>query len=110
MNRPNAAETRYHDLLRTYGCMLCRRLGRSTPDVSIHHPRIAAGAGQRASHWLAIPLCRECHQGDHGIHGDRQLLIQVFGNKEPAVELELVGDVIAENDSIWREVAGHARR
>lgn len=37
----------------------------------VHHPRFAVGGGQRASDWLAIALCYECHQGQHGIHGDR---------------------------------------
>lgn len=105
MRKPNAAETRYHDLLRAYGCMLCRRLGRNIRDVEIHHIRAAAGAGQRASHWLVIPLCRECHVGKHGIHGDRKIWRQA-----KVGELDLVGDVIAENDSIWREIAGNARR
>ena len=27
--------------------------------------------GQRAGHGLTIPLCWDCHQGPHGIHGDR---------------------------------------
>ena len=64
--------------------------------------RIAAGGGQRASHWLVIPLCFECHRGKHGVHGDRQLLYQA-----KVGELDLVGDVIAMNDSIWREIAGN---
>ncbi len=29
---------------------------------------------QRASDYLAIPLCPDCHQGKSGIHGDRTLL------------------------------------
>lgn len=37
----------------------------------VHHPRFAVGGAQRASHWLTIALCYECHQGDGGIHGDR---------------------------------------
>ena len=30
--------------------------------------------GQRASDYLAIPLCPSCHQGDQGVHGDRTML------------------------------------
>jgi hypothetical protein len=42
--------------------------------VTLHHIREGQGAGQRASHWLVIPVCPECHQGPNGIHGDRSLL------------------------------------
>jgi hypothetical protein len=38
--------------------------------------------GQRASDWLAIPLCKACHQGDSGIHGDRALW-RVYRLEEP---------------------------
>jgi hypothetical protein len=30
--------------------------------------------GQKASDWLTIPLCKSCHQGNFGIHGDRSML------------------------------------
>src|SRR5699024_6933846 len=48
-------------------CSVCNRPSPS----DAHHPRFAVGAGQRASDWLAIALCKECHQGASGIHGDR---------------------------------------
>ena len=62
-----AAERRYLDRVAQLPCSVC---GQPGPSV-VHHPRFAAGAGERASHWLAIALCPECHQGKHGIHGDR---------------------------------------
>lgn len=34
----------------------------------------AAGAGQRASNWLTIPLCVDCHTGPRGVHGDKSAL------------------------------------
>jgi len=34
-------------------------------------PAIQRGGGQKAPDWLVIALCKLCHQGDHGIHGDK---------------------------------------
>lgn len=51
------------------GCVLCRHLGYGHVECGIHHPRIGQGKGQRASHYLAIGLCPEHHQGAGGIHG-----------------------------------------
>lgn len=51
------------------GCMACRLLGYGETPASLHHVREGQGMAQRASDWLVIPLCREHHQGKHGIHG-----------------------------------------
>lgn len=48
-------------------CSVCDAPGPSM----VHHPRFPVGGAQRASDWLTIALCYECHQGQHGIHGDR---------------------------------------
>lgn len=29
---------------------------------------------QRASNWLAVPLCPSCHRGPKGVHGDKSWL------------------------------------
>lgn len=51
-------------------CALC---GASGPSDA-HHIREGMGMAQRNSDWLAIPLCKDCHQGPHnGIHGKRML-------------------------------------
>lgn len=52
-------------------CCLCGAHG-----VHVHHIRegSAAGAGQRASGFLTIPVCPSCHTGTHGIHGDKSML------------------------------------
>ena len=42
------------------GCVLCRRLGLGASPAEVHHPRMGTGAGRRASHYDAIPLC-PCH-------------------------------------------------
>lgn len=62
-----AAEKRHMGRVAELPCSVCGMPGPSC----VHHPRFAAGGGQRASHWLTIALCPDCHQGQHGIHGDR---------------------------------------
>jgi hypothetical protein len=53
----------------------CACCGASPPSC-VHHIRSgeAAGLSQRASDFLTIPLCPECHQGDAGLHGSKALL------------------------------------
>lgn len=44
------------------GCLICRQ------PAELHHPRFVAGASQRASDWLVIPLCPTHHRtGGHGV-------------------------------------------
>lgn len=64
-----AAEKRHLDRVARLGCILCRHLGYGNTPASIHHPRFAVGMAQRESHFLAIPLCHEHHQGASGLHG-----------------------------------------
>lgn len=42
--------------------------------VHVHHIREGQGMAQRASDFLTIPLCPDCHQGPQGVHGDRSLM------------------------------------
>lgn len=42
--------------------------------VHVHHLREGQGMSQRASDFLTIPLCPDCHQGPNGVHGDRSLM------------------------------------
>ena len=78
------AEKRHLDRVAALPCALCG----DTP-VSVHHIRSGQGMAQRASHWLTIPLCPSCHQGPHGIHGDRAML-----RIAKATELDLLADTI----------------
>ena len=56
------------------GCILCRHLtGRYVP-AQVHHIREGQGGAQRADDFLTIPLCPDCHQGPHGVHGDKTFL------------------------------------
>lgn len=52
-------------------CALC-----GTIPVEVHHIREgeAAGGAQRASDWLTVPLCPDCHRGPRGVHGDKMIL------------------------------------
>lgn len=59
----------YLDRIAGLGCILCRYLGNGYSPAQIHHPREWAGAAQRASDWLAVPLCFAHHQGNDGLHG-----------------------------------------
>lgn len=55
--------------IKAMDCALC---GASGPSDA-HHIREGQGMGQRASDYLAVPLCKDCHQGPQGLHGDRTL-------------------------------------
>ena len=83
------AAKRHLSRVASLGCVVCRRLGFSDVPAEIHHPRFAAGMAQRASDWLALPICAEHHRGSRGIHGDRSVLRQIKCD-EPA----LLADVI----------------
>jgi hypothetical protein len=50
-------------------CSVCGVYG-----VQLHHIRETLGMSQRASNWLVIPLCPDCHTGKRGVHGDRSML------------------------------------
>lgn len=61
------AEKRHLNRVASLPCGVCEALGPSC----VHHIREGQGMSQRANHFLTVPLCHECHQGKHGIHGDR---------------------------------------
>lgn len=84
-----AAEKRYVNAVAMLGCILCRELHRPGSPAEVHHIRTGQGAQQRASNWLIVPLCPVCHRGQHGIHGDRQLLRQA-----KVTEIDLLGMTI----------------
>lgn len=84
------AERRYLARIVGMRCVLCERLGqRQQGRTYAHHIREGQGMSQRASDYLAIPLCLECHQGPCGIHGDRSLL-----RVAKCEELDLLADTI----------------
>lgn len=62
-------ESKYLDRVSRLGCILCRHLDLGETPAEIHHPREDQGMSERASNWLAIPLCPEHHRGQSGVHG-----------------------------------------
>jgi hypothetical protein len=82
----SAASKRHMGRVAELGCCTC---GQSP--VEVHHARTgeAAGAAQRPSDWLTIPLCPDCHRGKMGVHGDRTML-----RITKKTELQLVGETL----------------
>lgn len=57
---------RVAELASESGCVVC-----GEPFAHIHHMLEDRTPGRRSSDWLVMGLCWECHEGRHGIHGDR---------------------------------------
>lgn len=70
-------------------CGLC---GQDAPS-SAHHIREGQGMAQKASDYLAIPLCYACHQGPKGLHGDRSLW-RVYRKEELDVLAETIARLV----------------
>jgi 5-methylcytosine-specific restriction endonuclease McrA len=62
-------ESAYMARVAALPCVLCGAHG-----VHVHHLREGQGMSQRASNWMTIPLCPECHTGVSGIHGNKAML------------------------------------
>jgi hypothetical protein len=86
-----AAGKRHMGKVAAIACVLCRRLGYGMKRAEVHHIRTGQGGAQRASDFLTAAICRECHRGPLGIHGDKSLL-RLAG----VTELDLLADTIAE--------------
>lgn len=71
--RLTPAEESYKAWIKSLPCILCELLAmRPEGPTDAHHIRADEGMGQRAGHFLLLPLCHSgCHQGPLGIHGDR---------------------------------------
>lgn len=78
-----AAEKRYMGKVAELGCLVC-----DSP-ASVHHIREGQGMSERASNYLTIPLCKECHQGDFSIHNSKRQFTSIHGS-----ELELLAETI----------------
>lgn len=60
------AEREHLDRVASLPCACCGQHG-----VQVHHIRDGQGMSQRASNFLTVPLCPECHTGQYGVHGDK---------------------------------------
>lgn len=63
------AEKAHMNRVKEMACAVCGQPGPS----DAHHIRTGQGMSQRAGNFLVIPLCKGCHQGKNGIHGDRAM-------------------------------------
>ena len=103
--RPTPIESAHMGRVKRLRCVLCARLGLTQTSITdVHHLREEQGGAQRASHWLTAALCHHgCHQGPHGIHGDRALLRQA-----KCTELDLLAwtlEALARGEDNHQEAA-----
>ena len=68
-------ESNYMGRVKELDCALCTILGQPQTSVTeAHHIRTGHGLGDRASDFLTVALCVECHRGTHGFHGTKALM------------------------------------
>jgi len=68
-------ESDYLGRVKSLECVLCSLLGQAQESVTeAHHIRTGHGLGDRASDFLTVALCVECHRGTHGFHGTKALM------------------------------------
>lgn len=79
--------------IKEHGCILCHHLGLGQTPADAHHVREGQGMSQRAPDHLAIPLCKEHHQGSSGLHG---LGTRGFYQRYRLDELDLLAMTIQE--------------
>jgi len=78
MKKPaTKAELEYMAKIKHLPCVAC---GKAAPN-SAHHIREGAGTSQRNGHFLTIPLCYECHQGDFSTHKSHREFHNVYGDE-----------------------------
>lgn len=65
----SAAGKRHMGRVAALPCACCGAHG-----VQVHHIRAGQGMSQRASDFLTVPLCPDCHTGPNGLHGNRSLM------------------------------------
>ena len=69
MKKADAFERSHMGKVAELPCACC-----GTTGVHVHHIREGQGMGERASHFLTIPLCPDCHTGPNGIHGNKSYM------------------------------------
>jgi cytochrome c peroxidase len=83
------AESDHLSRAQELGCIACHVIGYSGTPAEIHHLRKGVGAGQRSSHYRAIPLCPHHHRtGGYGeaIHAGQKAFENKFGTEEELLE------------------------
>jgi len=94
----------WHEIVGQLPCVLCARLGMTQRSpTTVHHDTTSAGMAQRSGDFLAAALCQnECHQGPHGVHGDKRRL-----RAAKVEEADLINDTIAMGFAQMAQVMGH---
>ncbi len=75
MSKPaNTSEREYMGRVAALGCFMCHYIGYGYVPAQVHHLREGQGGGQRASHYLTVPMCDRHHANSSpdGIHGQRK--------------------------------------
>ena len=81
---PTKAESEYMGRVAQLSCCLC-----GDSPVQVHHVREGQGASQRASHYLTVPLCPDCHVGRDGVHQSKAML-RIY----KMTEMDMLADTI----------------
>lgn len=93
-------EKAYHDVVASLPCVLCGLLDQpQRTRTTVHHDTQSAGMAQRAGHYLVAALCRECHQGPTGLHGDKTLM-----RIAKVSEADLISETVGQAFAAMREV------
>lgn len=75
-------------------CSLCSLLGQPQSSVTeAHHIRTGHGMGDRASDFLTVALCVDCHRGTHGFHGTKALM-----RIAKLTEMDLLAETVRQMD------------
>lgn len=87
--KATADEKKYLAAVARMGCIVCESMGFYGTPAQVHHVRLNHGWG-RSGHKATIPLCREHHIGDTGVHSmGRDQFKQMYGK----TEIEFMQDV-----------------
>lgn len=88
-------ESNYLRKVKELDCVLCSLLEQPQSGVTeAHHIRTGHGLGDRASDFLTVALCVECHRGTYGFHGTKALM-----KIAKVSELDLLAETIKALDS-----------
>lgn len=80
--------------MKSLSCVLCDLLGQAQSGVTeAHHIRTGHGMGDRASDFLTVALCEDCHRGTHGFHGTKTLM-----RIAKLTEMDLLAETIRQMD------------
>lgn len=85
--RPNAAERLHVQRVKCVPCVTCDAMGCDAHEIV------------QGLWWLSIAVCRLCHEGPQGIHGDQTMLRLRFK------ATGLRGEVLALNETLRRVAA-----